>query len=63
MTIDPPISQALEQANGFALEPHLLVLVLMGSHSHGTYIPPAEPDTVDDIEPRDLGCEAFALPD
>lgn len=50
MTIDPRISQAFVQANGFALEPHLLVLGLMGSHSHGTYIPPAEPDAVDDVD-------------
>jgi predicted nucleotidyltransferase len=50
MTIDPRISRAFDEANGFALEPHLLVLGLMGSHSHGTYIPPAEPDAVDDVD-------------
>jgi predicted nucleotidyltransferase len=50
MTIDPRISQAFEQANGFPLEPHLVVLGLMGSHSHGTYLPPEEPNAVDDID-------------
>jgi len=50
MTIDPRISKAFEQANGFPLEPHLIVLGLMGSHSHGTYLPPAEPNAVDDID-------------
>lgn len=50
MTIDPRISRAFAEANGFPLEPHLLVLGLMGSHSHGTYIPPAEPDAVDDVD-------------
>ena len=50
MTIDPRISQAFAAANGFPLEPHLIVLGLMGSHSHGTYIPPNEPDAVDDID-------------
>lgn len=50
MTIDPRIAGAFRAANGFELEPHLLVLGLMGSHSHGTYIPPAEPDAIDDID-------------
>lgn len=50
MTIDPRIALAFHAANGFELEPHLLVLGLMGSHSHGTYIPPAEPDAIDDID-------------
>lgn len=50
MTIDPRISQAFAAANGFPLEPHLIVLGLMGSHSHGTYIPPSEPDAIDDID-------------
>ena len=39
MTIDPRIVRAFEADNGFALEPHLIVLSLMGSHSHGTYMP------------------------
>lgn len=50
MAIDPRIELAFEKANGFPLKPHLLVLGLMGSHSHGTYIPPTEPDAVDDID-------------
>lgn len=37
MTLDPRISRAFAADNGFELEPHLLVLALMGSHSHGTY--------------------------
>jgi predicted nucleotidyltransferase len=48
--IDPRISRAFREANGFPLEDHLLVLGLMGSHSHGTYIPPSEPDAVDDVD-------------
>lgn len=43
MSIDPRIDRAFEAENGFALEPHLVVLGLMGSHSHGTYMPPDEP--------------------
>jgi uncharacterized protein len=50
MPLDPRLVRAFEAANGFPLEPHLLVLGLMGSHSHGTYIPPTEPDAVDDID-------------
>src|SRR5437867_5768365 len=50
LSVDPRIARAFEAENGFPLEPHLLVLALMGSHSHGTYIPPNEPDAVDDVD-------------
>jgi hypothetical protein len=50
MSIDPRIASAFEAQNGFPLEPHLVILGLMGSHSHGTYLPPEEPDAVDDID-------------
>lgn len=50
MAIDHRIAAAFEQQNGFPLEPHLVVLALMGSHSHGTYLPPEEPNAVDDID-------------
>lgn len=50
MTIDPRISRAFHDQNGFELEPHLLVLALMGSHSHGTYLPPEDPNAVDDVD-------------
>ncbi|MFH0945159.1 MAG: nucleotidyltransferase domain-containing protein, partial [Planctomycetota bacterium] len=32
------------------MKPHLVVLALMGSHSHGTYLPPEEPDAIDDVD-------------
>ena len=50
MSIDPRICQAFAAENGFPLEPHLIVLGLMGSHSHGTYIPPDEPNAIDDVD-------------
>src|ERR1041384_6121674 len=50
MSIDPRISRAFDSENGFPLEPHLIVLGLMGSHSHGTYMPPQEPDAIDDVD-------------
>lgn len=50
MTIDARIVHAFESENGFPLEPHLIVLALMGSHSHGTYLPPEDPDAVDDVD-------------
>ena len=50
MSIDPRISTAFERDNGFPLAPHLLVFARMGSHSHGTYLPPEEPDGVDDVD-------------
>jgi uncharacterized protein len=50
MNIDPRISDAFHTANGFPLEPNLVVLALMGSHSHGTYLPPEDPNAIDDID-------------
>lgn len=50
MTIDARISNAFQTENGFPLEPHLVVLALMGSHSHGTYMPPEDPNAVDDVD-------------
>jgi predicted nucleotidyltransferase len=50
MTIDPRIARAFAAENGFDLESHLIVLALMGSHSHGTYIPPEQPDAIDDVD-------------
>ena len=50
MRVDPRIARAFETENDFPLEPHLIVLALMGSHSHGTYIPPEEPEAIDDVD-------------
>ena len=50
MSIDSRIADTFEAQNGFPLAPHLVVLGLMGSHSHGTYLPPQEPNAVDDID-------------
>jgi hypothetical protein len=50
VTIDVRISNAFETENGFPLEPHLVVLALMGSHSHGTYMPPEDLNAVDDVD-------------
>ena len=50
MSIDPRIASAFEAQNGFPLAPHLVVLALMGSHSHGTYLPPEEPNAIDDVD-------------
>lgn len=48
--IDPRITAAFLRDNGFQLEPHLVVLGLVGSHSHGTYLPPEDPDAIDDVD-------------
>jgi biopolymer transport protein ExbD len=50
LSIDERILRAFSEQNGFPLEPHLLVLALMGSKSHGTYMPPEEPDGIDDVD-------------
>lgn len=49
-TIDPRLSKAFKEQNGFALEDHLILLAYVGSHSHGTYIPPEEKDSIDDTD-------------
>lgn len=49
MSIDARIVRVFEAENGFPLEPHLIVLALMGSHSYGTYMPPEEPNAIDDV--------------
>ncbi|MDZ4390421.1 MAG: nucleotidyltransferase domain-containing protein [Gemmatimonadales bacterium] len=48
--IDPRIEAAFLRDNGFPLREHLIVLGVVGSHSHGTYFPPDEPDAVDDVD-------------
>lgn len=48
--IDTRITEKFKQDVGFDLEPHLLVLATMGSHSHGTYIPPSGPNAIDDAD-------------
>ncbi|HEV8600714.1 MAG TPA: nucleotidyltransferase domain-containing protein [Gemmatimonadales bacterium] len=50
MLLDPRIASAFQRENGFPLEPHLLVLGLMGSHSHGTDLESQEPHGVDDVD-------------
>jgi predicted nucleotidyltransferase len=49
-TIDPRITTRFKADVGFDLAPHLLVLATMGSHSHGTYVPPTEPNAIDDVD-------------
>lgn len=48
--IDPRISKAFERDCGFPLEPNLLVLATMGSHSHGTFIPSQDSAGTDDVD-------------
>lgn len=48
--IDQRIAERFARDVGFPLEPHLVVLAVMGSHSHGTYLPPEEPTAVDDVD-------------
>lgn len=48
--VDRRITAPFKHDVGFDLERHLLVLATMGSHSHGTYIPPTEPDAIDDVD-------------
>lgn len=44
------IAAAFDEANGFSLGQRLVLLGRMGSHSHGTYVPPTDPGAIDDID-------------
>lgn len=50
MTIDPRILTEFNKRAGFKLEDTLIVLTNVGSHSHGTYVAPTEPDAIDDVD-------------
>jgi hypothetical protein len=39
-----------DAAHAFPLQPHLLCLAYVGSHAHGTYVPPSDPDAIDDVD-------------
>lgn len=48
--LDPRIEEAFACDNGFSLREHLIVLGMVGSHSHGTYFPPEDPGAIDDVD-------------
>jgi hypothetical protein len=51
MTVDPRIIEQFNQRAPFKWEDAtLLVLAQVGSHSHGTYIPPEDPQAIDDVD-------------
>jgi predicted nucleotidyltransferase len=44
------VSALFDAEHPFGYEAHSLCLTYAGSHSHGTYIPPTDPNAVDDID-------------
>jgi hypothetical protein len=48
--VDQRIIDAFNAEHDFRLQDSLVMLSLIGSHSHGTYVPPTDPDAVDDID-------------
>jgi uncharacterized protein len=48
--IDERILARFKEQKGFDLAPHLMVLARVGSHSHGTYIAPTDPNAIDDVD-------------
>lgn len=60
MAIDPRILDEFETCAGFPLEPdagkpnalagQIVFLAQIGSHSHGTYVPPSDPQAIDDVD-------------
>src|SRR5690349_2283481 len=51
MNIDPRIVEQFNKRAPFELtERTLLVLAQIGSHSHGTYIKPTDPNAIDDVD-------------
>jgi predicted nucleotidyltransferase len=51
MTIDARILREFEARAGFTFAPNNTVfLAMIGSHSHGTYVPPEDPQAIDDVD-------------
>lgn len=51
MTIDPRIIEEFNRRAPFHLTSwNLIVLSHVGSHSHGTYVAPSDPDAIDDVD-------------
>ena len=48
--IDKRITDMFLKDNGFPLEDHLVIFAEIGSHSHGTYVPSTDPDSIDDTD-------------
>lgn len=48
--VDPRIVAAFNAAHDFTLEDSLVLLAKIGSHSHGTYVPPTDPQAIDDVD-------------
>ena len=46
--LDPRLSAAFD--GGFDLERYTVCAAYMGSHSHNTYVPPDDPDSIDDVD-------------
>lgn len=44
------ISAAFGETQKFPFHPALHCLAFVGSHSHGTYVPPSDPDAIDDVD-------------
>jgi|ERR1035437_2681751 predicted nucleotidyltransferase len=50
VNVDPRIARAFKNANGWELEPNLLVLSNVGSISHGTQVLKNDPHDIDDVD-------------
>lgn len=48
--IDERISSAFNAGHDFPLRPSLVFLCSAGSSAHGTYVPPSQPDAIDDVD-------------
>jgi len=46
----PRLDLLWRKQENFSLTPHLAALFRVGSHSHGTYIPPVDPTGIDDVD-------------
>lgn len=44
------VAERFDATHDFAFRDHCVMLCYVGSHSHGTYVPPSDPDAIDDTD-------------
>ncbi len=44
------VAEAFDATHDFAFRDTCIAMGFVGSHSHGTYVPPSDPDAIDDVD-------------
>lgn len=50
MTYEERLNEAFREGHDFSFGQSCICLGYVGSHSHGTYVPPTDPDAIDDVD-------------